>query len=164
MDRAERYRREALENAVATNRLEGLEPDPRTVAELEQAEVLRRVRERIAAGEFRTDSTSLDRTPALWNEPLTMTEPRPPREPILSRPTGDDWRRLRERHGLTQNDLAALVYRSPEAVKKWEQDRGGGDLACWHLALLLLGELGRKKRRMKTRIENGPADDENARH
>jgi len=72
---------------------------------------------------------------------------KPAQEPILARPTGDDWRRLRERHGLTQAALAALVYRSPDAVKKWEQDRGDGDLACWHLALLLLGELARKKKR-----------------
>ncbi len=77
-----------------------------------------------------------------------------PRDPILSRPTGEDWRRLRERHGLTQTDLAALVYRSPDAVKKWEQDRGDGDLACWHLALLLLGELGGKKRRAPVRAES----------
>ncbi|HFE8587098.1 MULTISPECIES: helix-turn-helix domain-containing protein [Gammaproteobacteria] len=82
-----------------------------------------------------------------------MTDPHPTRRPVLARPTGDDWRRLRERHGLTQNDLAALVYRSPDAVKKWEQDRGDGDLACWHLALLLLGELGRKKRRANGRRE-----------
>ncbi len=82
-----------------------------------------------------------------------MSKPTPTPMPLLSRPTGDDWRRLRERHGLTQSDLAALVYRSPDAVKKWEQDRGDGDLACWHLALLLLGELGRKKRRAKAQHE-----------
>lgn len=60
-DRKTQERREAVANAVATNRLEGLEPDARTIAELEQvaagkldvAEVMRRARERIAAGEFR---------------------------------------------------------------------------------------------------------------
>ncbi|CAM2164645.1 Antitoxin VbhA [Burkholderia latens] len=54
-------RRAAVENAVATQRLEGLEPDPRTIAELEQvatgklnvADVLRSLRERVASGEFR---------------------------------------------------------------------------------------------------------------
>ncbi len=58
-------RRAAIANAVATQRLEGLEPDPRTVAELEQvaagemdiAEVLRRLHVRIAAGEFKSSPT-----------------------------------------------------------------------------------------------------------
>ena len=58
-------RRAAVANAVATQRLEGLEPDPRTVAELEQvaageldiAEVLRRLHVRIAAGEFKSSPT-----------------------------------------------------------------------------------------------------------
>lgn len=55
-------RREAVANAVATQRLEGLEPDPQTIAELERAargeievaDVLARLRERVAAGEFRS--------------------------------------------------------------------------------------------------------------
>lgn len=50
-----------LDNAVANQRLEGLEPDAKTVAELERvvtgeltiAEVLQSVRARISAGEFR---------------------------------------------------------------------------------------------------------------
>lgn len=50
-----------LDNAVANQRLEGLEPDARTVVELRRvvrgeltiAEVLQSVRARIAAGEFR---------------------------------------------------------------------------------------------------------------
>lgn len=50
-----------LDNAVANQRLEGLEPDPKTVAELRRvvegeltiAEVLQSVRARISAGEFR---------------------------------------------------------------------------------------------------------------
>lgn len=50
-----------LDNAVANQRLEGLEPDAKTVAELRRvvegeltiAEVLQSVRARIAAGEFR---------------------------------------------------------------------------------------------------------------
>lgn len=50
-----------LDNAVANQRLEGLEPDTRTVVELRRvvrgeltiAEVLQSVRARIAAGEFR---------------------------------------------------------------------------------------------------------------
>ncbi|WP_158251276.1 hypothetical protein [Xanthomonas populi] len=45
-----------------TQRLEGLEPDPQTIAELERAagaeieiaDVLARLRERVAAGEFRS--------------------------------------------------------------------------------------------------------------
>lgn len=50
-----------LDNAVANQRLEGLEPDAKTVAELGRvvtgeltiAEVLQNVRTRISAGEFR---------------------------------------------------------------------------------------------------------------
>lgn len=50
-----------LDNAVANQRLEGLEPDAKTVAELRRvvegeltiAEVLQSVRARISAGEFR---------------------------------------------------------------------------------------------------------------
>lgn len=50
-----------LDNAVANQRLEGLEPDAKTVAELGRvvtgeltiAEVLQSVRARISAGEFR---------------------------------------------------------------------------------------------------------------
>lgn len=50
-----------MDNAVANQRLEGLEPDARTVVELRRvvrgeltiAEVLQSVRARIAAGEFR---------------------------------------------------------------------------------------------------------------
>ncbi|MBU9348632.1 hypothetical protein KTE11_28450 [Burkholderia multivorans] len=57
-----KYRLAAVENAIATQRLEGLELDPRTIAELEQvaageldvSEVLRRVHERIKAGEFKS--------------------------------------------------------------------------------------------------------------
>jgi hypothetical protein len=64
-DREFAERREAIENAVATQRLEGLEPDARTIAELEQvaagtldlAEVMRRVHARIAAGEFKSSPT-----------------------------------------------------------------------------------------------------------
>lgn len=60
-DREMTKRREGVENAIATQRLEGLEPDARTIAELQQvaageldtAEALRRARARIAAGEFR---------------------------------------------------------------------------------------------------------------
>jgi hypothetical protein len=52
----------AIENAVASQRLEGLEPDPSTVAELERAargeisvnDVLVNLHRRVAAGEFRT--------------------------------------------------------------------------------------------------------------
>lgn len=54
-------RRAAVANAVATQRLEGLEPDPATIADLERAargeievsDVLARLRQRIAAGDFR---------------------------------------------------------------------------------------------------------------
>jgi cytochrome P450 len=60
-DQEIRERREAVANAVATNRLEGLEPDPATIAELERvargeidvADVLRDLKARVAAGEFR---------------------------------------------------------------------------------------------------------------
>ncbi|CUJ61850.1 antitoxin VbhA family protein [Achromobacter xylosoxidans] len=52
-----------LDNAVANQRLEGLEPDATTVAELHRvvmgeltiAEVLQSVRARISAGEFRQE-------------------------------------------------------------------------------------------------------------
>lgn len=52
-----------LDNAVANQRLEGLEPDAKTVAELRRvvegeltiAEVLQSVRARISAGEFRQE-------------------------------------------------------------------------------------------------------------
>jgi len=82
---------------------------------------------------------------------------KPARRPILARPTGEDWRQLRERHNLTQQDLARLVYRTTQAVQKWEQGRGAGDAACWHLALLLLGELDRKRNRMALRFEAEPS-------
>ena len=51
----------ALENAIASQRLEGLEPDPKTIEDLKCVvrgefgieESLRRVKERISLGEFR---------------------------------------------------------------------------------------------------------------
>ena len=51
----------ALENAIASQRLEGLEPDPKTIEDLkcvvrgefDVEESLRRVKERISLGEFR---------------------------------------------------------------------------------------------------------------
>ncbi|WP_063588580.1 antitoxin VbhA family protein [Achromobacter ruhlandii] len=57
-------RRRAVLNAVASQRLEGLEPDPKTIAELERvaegtlsiADVIQTLRSRIAAGDFRTPS------------------------------------------------------------------------------------------------------------
>ncbi|MCD0501177.1 antitoxin VbhA family protein [Achromobacter sp. MY14] len=57
-------RRRAVANAVANQRLEGLEPDSRTVADLERAaagelsvsDVLRTLHARVAAGEFRSSS------------------------------------------------------------------------------------------------------------
>ncbi|MCO1345947.1 antitoxin VbhA family protein (plasmid) [Burkholderia multivorans] len=57
-----KHRLAAVENAIATQRLEGLEPDPRTIAELEQvaadkldlADVIANLRRRIAAGEFKS--------------------------------------------------------------------------------------------------------------
>lgn len=57
-------RRHAVANAVASQRLEGLEPDARTVADLVRAsagelsveDVLRTLKDRIAAGEFRSTS------------------------------------------------------------------------------------------------------------
>lgn len=60
LDRSARER--AVANAVANQRLEGLEPDPQTIAELMQvaagelevSDVLRRLNARIAAGEFGT--------------------------------------------------------------------------------------------------------------
>ena len=53
----------ALENAVASHRLEGLEPDIQTMEDLncvvrgefDTDEALRRVKERIARGEFRKE-------------------------------------------------------------------------------------------------------------
>lgn len=63
--------------------------------------------------------------------------------PLIGRPAPADWKHLRERHGLTQQELADLVHRGVDTVRKWEQDKQGreGDVACWHLALLLLGEV-----------------------
>ena len=51
----------ALENAIASQRLEGLEPDPQTIedmqcvvrGEFDVEESLRRVKERISLGQFR---------------------------------------------------------------------------------------------------------------
>lgn len=62
-----------------------------------------------------------------------------PKMPPLDTPSADDWRELRARHGLTQRELADLVHRSPETIKKWEAG-SGSDLACWRLALMVLGE------------------------
>ena len=53
----------ALENAIASHRLEGLEPDPQTIEDLQCVvrgefgieESLRRVKERIALGQFRKE-------------------------------------------------------------------------------------------------------------
>jgi hypothetical protein len=53
-------RREIIQDAIAMQRLEGLEPDPQTMAELDRAargeieiaDVLNTLRRRIAAGEF----------------------------------------------------------------------------------------------------------------
>ena len=53
----------ALENAIASQRLEGLEPDPQTIQDLQCVvrgefdveESLRRVKERIALGQFRKE-------------------------------------------------------------------------------------------------------------
>ncbi|WP_313620718.1 antitoxin VbhA family protein [Achromobacter sp.] len=57
-------RRRVVLNAVASQRLEGLEPDPKTIAELERvaegtltiSDVIKTLRSRIAAGDFRTPS------------------------------------------------------------------------------------------------------------
>ncbi|TQJ94709.1 antitoxin VbhA family protein [Achromobacter sp. SLBN-14] len=57
-------RRRAVVNAVANQRLEGLEPDPRTIAELERvaqgtlsvSDVINTLRSRIRAGDFRSIS------------------------------------------------------------------------------------------------------------
>lgn len=54
-------RRRAVLNALASQRLEGLEPDPKTIAELERvaegtlsiSDVIKTLRSRIAAGDFR---------------------------------------------------------------------------------------------------------------
>lgn len=54
-------RRAALDNAIATQRLEGLEPDAQTITDLERVvrgeievvDVITRLRQRIAAGEFK---------------------------------------------------------------------------------------------------------------
>ncbi|MDH0739906.1 MULTISPECIES: antitoxin VbhA family protein [Achromobacter] len=59
-------RRRAVVNAVANQRLEGLEPDARTVADLQRAahgtlsvlDVINTLRARVAAGEFRSPSAS----------------------------------------------------------------------------------------------------------
>ncbi|WP_167385868.1 antitoxin VbhA family protein [Achromobacter ruhlandii] len=59
-------RRRAVVNAVASQRLEGLEPDARTVADLQRAadgtlsvlNVINALRARVAAGEFRSPSAS----------------------------------------------------------------------------------------------------------
>ena len=53
----------ALENAIASQRLEGLEPDPQTIEDLQCVvrgefgieESLRRVKERAALGQFRKE-------------------------------------------------------------------------------------------------------------
>jgi hypothetical protein len=51
----------ALENSIASQRIEGLEPDPKTIEDMQCVvrgefgieESLRRVKERVALGEFR---------------------------------------------------------------------------------------------------------------
>lgn len=62
-DRKDRHR--AVVNAVASQRLEGLEPDSRTIADLQRAadgtlsvlDVINTLRARVAAGEFRSPSS-----------------------------------------------------------------------------------------------------------
>lgn len=59
-------RHRAVVNAVASQRLEGLEPDSRTIADLQRAaggtlsvlDVIHTLRARVAAGEFRSSSSS----------------------------------------------------------------------------------------------------------
>lgn len=59
-------RRRAVANAVASQRLEGLEPDSRTIRELERvaegtssvSDLINTLRSRVAAGEFRTPSSA----------------------------------------------------------------------------------------------------------
>ncbi|MNK88465.1 Antitoxin VbhA [compost metagenome] len=59
-------RRRAVVNAVASQRLEGLEPDSRTIAELERvaegtssvSDVIDTLRSRVAAGEFRKPASA----------------------------------------------------------------------------------------------------------
>ncbi|SHI12481.1 antitoxin VbhA family protein [Pollutimonas bauzanensis] len=61
-------RHRAVTDAIASQRLEGLEVDSQTISELERAadgelsveEVLRSVKARIQAGEFRTKSNGSD--------------------------------------------------------------------------------------------------------
>ncbi|MBS7545558.1 helix-turn-helix domain-containing protein [Ancylobacter oerskovii] len=60
-----------------------------------------------------------------------------PKLPPLDTPSADDWRELRARHRLTQRELADLVHRTPETIKKWEAGHGS-DRACWRLALMVL--------------------------
>ncbi|WP_183016484.1 antitoxin VbhA family protein [Achromobacter sp. UMC46] len=56
----------AVVNAVASQRLEGLEPDARTIADLQRAadgtlsvlDVINTLRARVAAGEFRSPSAT----------------------------------------------------------------------------------------------------------
>lgn len=58
-------RRRAVLNAVASQRLEGLEPDPKTIAELVRvaegtlsiSDVIKTLRSRIAAGDFRAPAS-----------------------------------------------------------------------------------------------------------
>ena len=45
-------------------------------------------------------------------------------------------KQLRDRHGLTQTQLARMAYRSRNTVQNWERNRAPVDPAGYHVALV----------------------------
>lgn len=61
----------------------------------------------------------------------------------MTKPTPDDVRAMRTRHGLTRNEAADLVHTMPRTWKAWETHGSEGrpiNLAAWELFMLKLGE------------------------
>lgn len=56
-------------------------------------------------------------------------------------PTPDELRAFRERHGLTQNQAAKLVYRVSTAWYAWEAGTYKMDPALWQFVQIRKGDL-----------------------
>jgi DNA-binding transcriptional regulator YiaG len=59
-------------------------------------------------------------------------------------PSGNDWRKLRDRHGLSQSDLAEKLHNggiTVRAIQSYEQEERRAHPALWRYVLAQLGEI-----------------------
>lgn len=59
------------------------------------------------------------------------------------KPTPDDVRRIRERHGLDRQQLGAVIHTNWRCVKNWETEGREGrsiPMMAWELLLIKLGD------------------------